>query len=82
MVQIIVNNTVEIKGLTPEMVAEAFWDLRPNEQARFYNHIGHLADDQLPSLLEGIITDQQLTHKGREVMATIGEYAHYTGYCK
>jgi hypothetical protein len=76
--KILINEPVELEALTPEMVAEAFWNLDDTEQAKFYNHLALLADDWALSMQMQYLTDnKELSYAGRRVMSKIGDYSHW-----
>ena len=67
----------KLTTLSPELLAEAFWNLDSEEQARFYNHLDTVADFHFPFQLQSITDEQGLTLAGRRVMGCIGEYSHW-----
>ena len=73
--QIVIGN--QFQDITPEILAELFWNLNSEEQARFYNHLDTVADFQFPSQLQSITDEDGLTLAGRRVMGCIGEYSHW-----
>ena len=76
--KVLINETIELDALTPEMIADAFWQLDDTEQARFYNHLANVASDWNLSMQMQYITDnKELTYGGRRVMAKIGDYSHW-----
>lgn len=66
----------KIQELTPELLAQAFWNMGSDEQARFYNELDAVADFKFPFQLQWITEDDGLTLAGRRVMQAIGEYSH------
>jgi len=74
---IIINKDIELDCLTPEMLAEAFWEMNSEEQARFYNHLDEIADFHFPFQMQSITDDDGITLAGRRVMQCIGEYSHW-----
>lgn len=70
----LIETTIDYKP-TPEELAQAFWDMMSDEQARFFNQLGRLGDGNMPIQLEYIRLEKALTEHGRSVMALIGEYA-------
>jgi hypothetical protein len=67
------NKIVEI---TPELLAEAFWNMDSGEQAMFYNSLDSDAEGMLVFQLQAITDGDGLTLGGRRVMQSIGEYSH------
>lgn len=67
-----INQEIEVNP-TPEELAESFWDMSEVEQARFFNHLGEIADG-LPMQLQAVTDCERLEVKGRLVMQRIGEY--------
>lgn len=67
----------KIVDMTPELLAEEFWELDGSQQARFYNHLDKIADHLFPFQLQTITDDEGLTLAGRRVMQCIGEYSHW-----
>ena len=70
------KGTIDIP-VSPETVAEIFWDMDSSEQARFYNHLDKISDYLFPFRLQQITDDDGLTLAGRRVMQNIGEYSHW-----
>lgn len=75
--KILINETIETEELDPETIAEAFWALDANEQARFYNHLDRIADFHFPFQLQAVTDSDELTLAGRRVMGAIGDYSHW-----
>jgi hypothetical protein len=75
--KVLVNETIEIDEVDPEMLAEAFWDMDSDKQARFFNHLDKIADFYFPFQLQSITDNNGLTLAGRRVMQAIGEYSHW-----
>lgn len=69
-------------SLTPEEVAERFWEMDNHEQARFYNRLAELGGSYRFSMqLQYLTMDDGLTLAGRSVMQEIGEYSHWGLTC-
>jgi hypothetical protein len=64
--QIVIDN--QFQDITPEILAELFWNLNSEEQARFYNHLDTVADFIFPFQLQSITDEEGLTLAGRRVM--------------
>ena len=77
--KVIINNV--IKDITPEFLANAFWEMDSVEQSRFFNHLAEIADFKFPFQLQGITDEDGLTLAGRRVMQSIGEYSHWGISC-
>jgi len=76
--KILLNDQIELDELSPEMIAEAFWELDDTQQAKFYNHLADLASEWNLSMQMQYITDnKELTLGGRRVMGKIGDYSHW-----
>jgi len=58
----------------PEELAEVLWAMGEQEQARFFNHLGAIADN-LPMQLEAVINTNGLQPSGISAMSMIGDYA-------
>lgn len=71
---------VEVKP-SPEQLAEAFWHMGDDEQARFFNHLSEIAEWKFPFQLQSITEHSGLTLAGRRVMQEIGEYSHWGISC-
>ena len=75
-IQIIADD--ELKGVTPEIVAELFANMDSEQQAQFFNHVAVVASKwSLPMQLQYITDEETLTLAGRRVMQGIGEYSHW-----
>lgn len=69
---------LDARDATPEDLADAFWNLGSDEQARFYNRLAEVTRDApFPMQLQAITDDDGLTLAGRRVMEAIGEYSHW-----
>ena len=79
MKEILIGKT--LTEITPEIVAELFWNMGSEEQARFYNHLDEISDFHFPSQLQAITEEKGLTLAGRRVMQEIGEYSHWGITC-
>jgi hypothetical protein len=60
---------IEIEG---ETLADLFWQMGSDEQARFFNKLGSF--DRLVFQLQSV-SDENLSQNARYAMARIGEYA-------
>jgi len=80
VIELVVDKT--ITQVTPELVAELYWNMTSEEQARFYNHLEAVADFKYPFQLQAITEEDGLTLRGRRVMQHIGEYSHWGITCK
>lgn len=57
-------------------IAQAFWCLDDHEQAQFFNELARISSrHNLLMQLTFVSASKELSDEGREVMATIGEYA-------
>lgn len=79
-IEVIKNIDVEIH-LTPDDLAQIFWEMPSNDQAQFYNKLGELADYRLAFQLQHITEEKGLSLTGRRVMQQIGEYSHWGLTC-
>ena len=79
MSEILVNKTLET--ITPEILAELFWEMSSDEQARFYNRLSEVSDFKFPFQLQSITEENGLTLAGRRVMQSIGDYSHWGLVC-
>lgn len=61
---------IEIDG---PRLADLFWDLDNEEQARFFNQLGE--QPKLPIQLRSVTDCEVLNIKGRGAMRAIGEYS-------
>jgi hypothetical protein len=61
--------------VTPEELANAFWDMNGIEQAQFFNHLGGITVGHRDYQLYCISTAPNLTEEGRSVMRSIGDYS-------
>jgi hypothetical protein len=43
-VSVTIKTIMENNGITPEILAELFWDMNDKEQTKFFNHVGRLAN--------------------------------------
>ena len=77
--QLIKDN--QILQITPELVAELFWNMDSKDQASFYNELDKIADYNFPFQLQSITEEEGLTLAGRRVMQSIGEYSHWGISC-
>lgn len=73
MSRIIKRNVEVAVQITPEELADAFWDMWQNEQAEFFNRLSGF--EGLVFQLQAIADDPTLTDEGRHAMGRIGEYA-------
>lgn len=70
-----IKRTIVIDDLTPIELADAWWSLDGDQQARFFNAIGTAPADQLHMQLNYITDSSELAEHGRETMLLLGEYA-------
>jgi hypothetical protein len=68
--------------LTPEEIAEKFWEMGNHEQARFFNRLADIGGYKAIFQLQYITETDGLTLAGRRVMQAIGEYSHWGLTCK
>lgn len=61
--------------IDPEDLAELFWRLDANDQARFFNAIGRINPAKASIQLAHIIDGNVLNSNGRRIMTDIGEFA-------
>lgn len=76
---LIVKTLTEV---TPEILADLFWNMSSEDQAKFYNHLDNISDFYFPFQLQAITEEDGLTLAGRRVMQQIGEYSHWGVTCK
>lgn len=71
-----INHTIETEvELTPEELAEGFWSLDSNSQARFFNHLGKIADHvAFINQMFYVREEQQLTDAAKARIATMHDY--------
>lgn len=79
MAETIINK--QITEVTPEILAEMFWSMDSEDQAKFYNHLSVVSEFKYPFQLQSITEENGLTLGGRRVMASIGEYSHWGITC-
>ena len=79
MKEILIDKT--LTEITPEIVAELFWNMGAEEQAKFYNHLDTITDFHFPFQLQAITEEDGLTLAGRRVMQYIGDYSHWGVTC-
>ncbi len=74
----VVKKTIDLElDVTPEDVAKLFCDMDEVDQAKFFNEVSIITEDEnwcLPMQLQFIIDSPVLTRGGRSVMELIGEY--------
>jgi len=69
------TETIEVKP-TVEELAEEFWELGSDEQAKFFNHLAEIAKTPKIELQLGAVAiEKELKTTGRKIMRLIGEYA-------
>lgn len=68
--------------VTPEILAELYWNMTSEDQAKFYNHLDKISDFHFPFQLQAITEEDGLTLAGRRVMQAIGDYSHWGITCK
>ncbi|WVH13931.1 hypothetical protein CASP1_00008 [Alcaligenes phage CASP1] len=61
--------------LTPEELAGEFWGLDGDQQARFFNAVGKLAQHRLPMQMQYVQDSDFLDQDGRYAMSVIGNYS-------
>lgn len=62
-----------IVSITPQIVAEIFWNMDSNEQAIFFDCL--YSHESLSMQLQYVATSENLSYGARSVMRKIGEYA-------
>lgn len=63
-----INRRLEVT-VTPELLAEAFWELCADEQAQFFNEIGNMTNkDEWLTQVEAILESDTLDKDGRRRM--------------
>jgi len=78
--EILIDKT--LTEVTPEILAELFWNMYSEDQAKFYNHLDTIANFHFPFQLQAITEDDGLPLAGRRVMKQIGDYSHWGITCK
>ena len=79
-----VTVTVDIR-LTPEQLAEAFWQMDGDAQAHFFIQLGHLSDDGAPNALGSqmcYMVEALRNHadrRGIETVQTLADFAYKFG---
>jgi hypothetical protein len=69
-----VKRNIEVEfQLTADELAKAFWDLDGDQQAMFFNALGHYP--KLIFQLQFVSESEYLRSEGRGAMANIGEYS-------
>jgi hypothetical protein len=63
-------------NLTYEEIANEFWNMDSEDQAKFFNHIGKNRKFDVAMQLEYIRQEEVLNTDGRELMKAIGDYAY------
>lgn len=81
MPQPIILRTVEVAiKPTPQELAEAFWDMLPDWQAEFFNHISNISQAAAFSIqMLHASRSELLTGEGAMVMRTIGDFGKKDG---
>lgn len=64
---------VEI-DLTPEELALEFWKMGIEQRARFFNELGFISGQELPSGLRSLVASGLLTESGCYAMCQFGKY--------
>lgn len=59
---------------TPEELADQFWELGGDEQARFFDALANKSSGRLPMQLQAVADSPELTTAARLCMQSIGEY--------
>lgn len=60
---------------TPEDLAEVFWSMGSDQQAKFFNHLNEISGTRLCFQLQAVSDDSNLNDHGRYAMRLIGEYS-------
>jgi len=61
--------------LTPQELADIFWAMPADNQARFFNYLSHVDGVKMANLLQAVNDDPVLHDAGRHVMSMIGDYS-------
>lgn len=64
--------------LTPEELAEEFWDMNCLLQSKFFNRLAELVGNNgsFDFQMCNVVDDGELTKEGRQIMHTIGIYGN------
>ena len=77
MAQPIILRTVEVEiKVTPQELAEAFWEMTEGDQAKFFSCLANLDPQQqaFPVQMMHVSQSGLLTREGERVMRTIGVF--------
>lgn len=67
------KRTIEVEiRLTPEEMAQEFWNMGSGEQARFFNCLGTISAGALEMQMAYVGKDSELKAVGRKAMLVIG----------
>lgn len=71
----IISRTVDVEvKLTAEELAEQFWAMDGDNQARFFDALANTSSGRLPMQLQAVADSDHLTIPARVCMQSIGEY--------
>lgn len=70
-----VINGDRIVTLTPQIIAQMFWNMDSNEQAIFFDCLYSYSIESIAMQLQYVATTENLSYGARSVMRKIGEYA-------
>ena len=74
MAQVTTTTTMTVQ-ITPELAAQAFWEMTADEQAIFFNNIAKLADVKgFNQQMIAVTVSKELTMEGQSVMGYIGRH--------
>ena len=62
-------------AISAEDIAEVFWGMDDDDQAKFFSHLGAIADVKLCFQMAGVSSSEFLNQKGRNAMEIIGNHA-------
>lgn len=70
-----IKRTIELDvSPTSEELAEAWWHMNSEQQAKFFIHLGIIAEFYLATQMQFVRDSADLTANGRPAMHTIEEY--------
>lgn len=73
-----IKRTIEVEvTLSPQEIAEQFWEMDSFGQSLFLEKLYYLSKDKLSWQLEYLSQEKNLTNGGRFVMSKFGEYANH-----
>jgi len=61
---------------TPEELAEVFWHMDDQEQARFFTKLGDISGIKLTMQMACVADSDALSFNGKQAMHMIGEYGN------